>query len=526
MTEQEEFEFRLRLERERAPTAEAKPFNPADTMSRTERVLAGAGKTMTDVALGAKQRWDEAAAGLERFATGGKGTTAAGILDATNKQAAEKKRLDAGIANDGWGMAGSVGAGALLAAPLAPAGALAAGAATGYLQPTTGGMGEVATNTALGGATAFAGEKALNGLARMIKPNTRPDVTNLLKEGVRPTVGQTLGGNFAKVEEKAMSLPFVGDAISGARGRATADLNTAAVNRALSPVGEKAPAGLVGRDAVEYVSKTLGAKYDTLLPKLTVQADAQFTAELGNLRQMVATGAIDPKFAKAFDRVIKNDVLSKFQGQNALTGQTMKQIEGDLGARASQLAQSTDADARLMADALREAQSVLRGVVERSNPAMAKELKAINTGWANFKRLERAAAGLGAEDGVFSAAQLQNAVKALDKSKDKARFSRGEALMQDLSEPAKNVLGAKVPDSGTAGRLMNAGALAAGAANPMVPIGMMGGAGLYSAPVQNALVSLLTKRPEGAAQVAAMLRRGGPMVNAFAAGSSPLLIPQ
>ena len=53
----------------------------------------------------------------------------------------------------------------------------------------------------------------------------------------------------------------------------------------------------------------------------------------------------------------------------------------------------------------------------------------------------------------------------MDKSRNKAGFARGDAVMQDLSDPAVNVLGRSVPDSGTAGRaLVGVGLLGAGGA--------------------------------------------------------------
>lgn len=525
MTEQEEFEFRLRFEQERA---KPEPVNasPLDGMSKMERVAAGAGKAVSDAALGLKQRWDEAAAGLESLIPGASainrivgGPTAAQIRDATASKVAESKRLDAPLAGDPFGIGGMVLGGTAAAAPLAAAGPLGMGAAIGYTTPTTGGIEDVIGNTAGGAAMSVLGDKLVKGVARMVKPNSSPEVQALMKAGVKPTVGQALGGNVKRAEDKAISLPFIGDGIVNARNRASQQLTDAVARRALDPVKEAMPKGKVGREAVEYVERTLGGKYDALLPKLTVQKDAVFNQEIGALRGMVRTGSIDPKAAQAFERIISGDLLSKFKGQGALTGQTLKQIESDLGQRARQLAISTDADQRLLGDAIREAQSILRGLVERSNPQHAAELKAINTGWANFKRMERAAAGLGADSGTFSAAQLQNAVKALDKSKDKARFARGQAMMQDLSDPAKSVLGGSVPNSGTADRLMQVGALGAVLAEPMTLAGMTAGRAAYSAPVQNALLAMVAKRPDQAAEIARLLRQAATPAAALGAGS-------
>lgn len=389
------------------------------------------------------------------------------------------------------------------------------GAVAGGLMPNAGTDVDKLTQMGMGAAGGALVPAITAGVGRVISPNAsrNPQLDLLKAEGVRPTVGQALGGVANKAEEKAISLPFVGDAIASARTRAAVDLNQAVANRALAPIGGKVPAGAQGREMVASVQSQLSDAYNKLLPKLTVKADQAFTQEVQSLRGMVANGSIDPNAAKTFQRILQNDVLGKFKGQQALTGQTMKAIESDLGQKIAQLGGSTDADARLVADALREVQSSLRALVQRSNPAQAAELRAINAGWANFKRLERAASYVGAEDGVFSPAHLQSAVKALDRSKDKGKFARGDAFMQDLGDAGKSVLGAKVPNSGTADRLMQAGALGSGLVNPLIPAGLLAGAGAYSAPVQRALLAAVSSRPQPAQAVAGLLNRTAPMLS-------------
>jgi hypothetical protein len=82
------------------------------------------------------------------------------------------------------------------------------------------------------------------------------------------------------------------------------------------------------------------------------------------------------------------------------------------------------------------------------------------------------------EEGIFTPAQLEAAVRQSDVSKRKAAFARGGAPMQDLSSRATSILGQKVPDSGTATRGMT-GAL------------LTGGAG-YVDPMAGALTALMT----------------------------------
>lgn len=433
------------------------------------------------------------------------------------EQQYQAKRQAAGESGfDGWRVAGS--AIPSLIAPAASAATLpgrialgaTTGAAGGALAPVTEGDfwkqkgRQVATSAAFGSAAPVVGQA----VSRVISPkaSTNPSVQKLLDEGVTPTPGQVLGGANKRLEEGLTSVPIVGSFVRGAQQRSLEGLNRAAANRALKPIGQKIPEGVVGREAVEHVERELGQRYDELLPSMTVRADREFADQIGSLSRMVRDGSIDPKYAAAFERVMRNNVLGKFRGRNALTGQTFKAIESDLSQRAARLAQSQEPDARLMADALNEVQDSLRSLLERSNPQRLGDLKAVNTGYANFKRLQRASGSVAAEDGLFSAAQLHNAVKAMDRSKDKAAFARGGALMQDLSENAKKVLGPKMPDSGTPERLLsldmilNPKAYAAAVAAPL----------LYSKAGQGLLATTLARRPQGAQSVAEALQQASP----------------
>jgi len=505
---------------------EPKPKGPA--VSRTEKVAMGVAdpihggaqlltKLLPDSVVQAGNRannWLADKTGLVAKLPAG------GVDEQVRKREADyqAKRAAAGETGfDGWRTLGNVGPSLALPAvsatslPARMAVGSAAGAANNALAPVTSGdfasqkRGQIATGAIAGAAFPVLG----SAVSRVISPkaSTNLAVSKLRSEGITPTAGQILGGAAARTEEKLSSLPLVGDAIINAKTRAVGQLNRAVANRALSPVGAKLPEGMVGREAVEFVGDTLGKKYEDLLPGLTVKADREFADNITSLSSMLRNGSLDPKYANGFDRFMRTNVLNKFKGQNALTGQTVKDIESDLGQTIARYSKSQDPDAQLYADALKEVQSNLRDLVSRSNPQAAKELKAINTGYANFKRMERAAAGVGAEDGIFSAAQLQSAVKALDRSKDKRAFSRGSALMQDLSEPAKGVLGSKVPNSGTADRSFMA---LATLLDPKAAAMALTAPVLYSQPGQRALAGLLASRPQGAQAVADSLRQASP----------------
>lgn len=518
--------------------AKGKPGDVTGTFG--QNFMAGLGKFISDTGTGAKGLVNDLAVSLQNAvpasirgpidsanaALGGQAPK--DIQSAARADLAEQRVRDAPLMSSGGGMLGNMTGGILSAAALpvtgTMAGAAALGAGIGATQPAES-WNERMGNALLGGAAGGATQGASNALGRMLNPNVSSDVKALMDAGVTPTPGQIAGGGWKRAEEALTSVPVLGDSIKAAQGRGIEQLNTAAYNRALSPIGEKLPAGMTGREAVDHVESALSARYDALLPKLSTQADPKFTQDMAGLQGMVANGAIDPTVGASFQRILQNDVLSKFQGQQSITGQTLKDIESDLGQHIKRLGQSTDADQRLVGDALQEAQSSLRSLVQRTNPGAADELSAINTGWANFKRVQAAAGGVGADGGTFTPAQLQSAVRAKDGSKDKGAFARGEALMQDLSDPAKSVLAPKLPDSGTPYRgLMSAMTAAGGAAalgHPIVAAGTALGAALgpavYSTPAQKLLAKILTERGPGAKFTAQELEYLAPLMAGGAA---------
>ena len=328
---------------------------------------------------------------------------------------------------------------------------------------------------------------------------------------MRPTIGQSLGGWANRAEEKLQSIPIMGDAIQNARQSAGADLSRAATNRALAPIGKELPEGVTGNEAVQFTRKALGDAYDAILPRMTVQKDMPYQQAVTGLKQMVNTGAISTTAPKQFNRFLANEVEPLFQGQQAMTGETFKRLQSKVTEQIQRTKASTNADERLLGDAYKELGDQLNQLSTRSNPALSKELSAINRGYANFKRVQRAASSVAAEDGVFSPAQLQNAVKAADRSKDKARFAEGDALMQDLSAAGKNVLSNKVPNSGTVDRLLlGGGALGSGLVNPFIPAGLLAGAAAYSPFAQRLLSGSVAARPALAEPAANVFRKAAP----------------
>lgn len=365
---------------------------------------------------------------------------------------------------------------------------------------------QVIPGTVLGAALGGAGNIA----ARTISPNISNQVKSLMAEGVTPTPGQILGGSAATLESKATSIPFLGDMIKNAQDRVLTQFNQAAYNRALSPIGEKITSA-PGREAVEEVSMKLGKAYDDLLPKLSFKPDAQFSQELSSISQMASQ--LPAQQSGRFQQILRDVVTNKMTPQGNMSGTSLKAVESDLGRLSKIYKADSSSDGRLLGDAIGSLQDSIRNTLTRTNPEYAKQLQAINTGYANFARIRDAASRIGAEEGVFSANQLQSAVRAADKSVGKGQFAKGNALMQDLSEAGISVISPKYNDSGTAGRILAAAILGGAAAVKPLTLALVAGASApYTQLGARLAAKALTNRPEGAKALAESVRRTIPYV--------------
>ena len=428
--------------REQAAQISREQNDPTKGMSTADLMAAGAGKSVADIGTGLSQ-----------------------LIGLTSREDVDKqKQLDAPLmskpaARGGYALGGMALAsvpGLSLPALNTVSGATGVSAIQGMLQPV-GQEDSRMANAGIGAGAGFAGALGANALSRMISPKIAPEAQTLMSEGVTLTPGQRLGGGFKRAEDAMSSMPVAGDFIRNAQRRSVVDFNASVANRALAPINDKLPSGLSGRDAVQYTEQSLGNAYESVLKRIgTVQADQQFAQEFNGLTNMIQQSPMPPEVQRQLLGALKNQVSGKLQGQGAMTAQTFKDSESELGRLARLYQGDPSVDKQLMGDALQEAQAALRRLLERQNPQYANEAKAANAGWAEFKRMQRASAMTGSEDGIFSPEAYRSSVRALDKSKDKSSFARGSALGQDLADSAVGVMGRKVPDSGTPYRTLMA----------------------------------------------------------------------
>lgn len=329
----------------------------------------------------------------------------------------------------------------------------------------------------------------------------------LANEGVGLTPGQMAGGVVQRAEDAATSIPILGDSIRGARIRGLETFNRAAIDRALAPIGQQLPEAVsVGRDGVAEAAAAISATYDQALAPITVAPDAQFAADLAAIKLPKSA----PKELAAELKLTLGDIRRRLAVP--VSGNEWKVLDSDVrsAVEAAGAATGKQASQRYLRDATKQARTALQDLLARSNPTALAVVKRADEATANLARVRQAAQMVGAKEGIFTPGQLSNAVRSTDNSVGNRAYAQGEALMQNLSDPAQAVLPSTVPDSGTPFRSLmgtlglTGGGVALGADPVAVGVGvggLLGAGGLYSRPAQEALNALYRSATPGQARI-------------------------
>lgn len=348
------------------------------------------------------------------------------------------------------------------------------GALTGAGKATEDVTGGAVTGGLIGGA----GTGVLSGAGRLMAPAVRPEAAALREQGISLTPGSAFGGRIQQIEQAAESLPLVGGIVSGARERQFSEFNVAAYNKVLSNLDPKlkVPKGLTGRDAYLFVEKSIQDKYGDVVPDLAVKFTPKVQSGFDAIKNRYAKGNLSEADKQQFQNYV-NALESDFRASGVVSGQKAQAIKQDL-AKLSGTYSAGTGSTRILGDAFKDLEGFYMNTLRNQNPKYASDLKKVDSAYRDFVRVQTAMAKTRGEEGIFTPAQLESAVRQTDVSKRKGAFARGGAPMQDLSGRAGTVLGQKVPDSGTATRGMT-GAL------------LTGGAG-YVDPMAGALTALMT----------------------------------
>jgi hypothetical protein len=365
--------------------------------------------------------------------------------------------------------------------------------------------GDVITGTTLGGV----GGAALGTVGAAIAPQLQKGARELQQAGVPMTLGSAFGGQVQAVEQAAESLPIVGQLIKGARQEQFEAFNKAAFNRALKAIDPKltVPKDLPLREAADFTYQQISNKYGQIYPNTQLSLNKTLDRQLTGLENKYSTATLGEAGTQQFQAQL-NNIKSRFENGKPISGAQVKALKEDLR-KITDAYKGASGSEKLLGDAFNDLESSIMMSFRNQNPKYAKDLKAADTAYATYKKVENAAASTKGAEGVFTPAQLETAVK----QGNKAQYARGNALLQDLSNSGYDVLGNKVPDSGTAGRLGIAGILTGGAGflNPKAIVPTAIASGLYTpAGMKYAMPLLTNPRPDIIEQYAPSVRAAAP----------------
>ena len=315
-------------------------------------------------------------------------------------------------------------------------------------------------------------------------PRIAPPQATLAARGVQMTPGQAVGGFAKSAEDIAQSFPILGHFIQNARTRSLKSFNEATINQALEPIGRRVPKTIEpGTDTIRWASSRAGRAFDDVLDRIPAVA---FDPELKVALNTIATEARkNPAVWSQFEPILMENVRKPFSTAGRLEGAEIQKIGSDLARRARGYKRSDEFDKRELGHLFDDMRMALSDAIERQYPAEAPALQAARKSWAMLTRIEQAAGRRVGSEGIFTPADLLTASRSqaggIRRGGVPAEFAHGDALFQKWGTYAQRVLPSKIPDSGTAGRLLAAdiaGGLAGVGgmmASPMATLGSLAG---------------------------------------------------
>lgn len=308
---------------------------------------------------------------------------------------------------------------------------------------------------------------AVSGVAspvvKAIAPKISEGAKELIKKGVKVLPGQAvkdsglLGKSFSRLEESVAGNVFlIGDAITSAMNRARGSFNVAAMNDVLAPINKKAPKDLSGTSLIAFGNKQIGDAYKNLLPKLKIKNSDMFGAAL-----LDSVNNLDDDIRKDVTMRVNNYILKNLKtpkglpknvkAQPILRGDAIKQAQAFLRRDIQRLKREGSEVALRKADALDDIRLTLSMQLQMENPKLAKELANIDKAYGLFEIVKNASIRRKQEE-LFTPVDLLQASAKSDLGKRNIKFASGKARMQKLAQEGQDVIGQKIPDSGTAGR--------------------------------------------------------------------------
>lgn len=386
--------------------------------------------------------------------------------------------------------------------------AAALGAGSGVMSPAEEGedfwseKGKQAGLGAVAGGGMTAGARALG---RVISPNAaqNPQLQMLRREGVNPTVGQALGGRWNVQEERLADLPFLGDAVALARGRAQRQWREATMNQVTRPLPGSPRVTREGREGIAQSGNAIGRVYDQAAGMVDpVRPDLRTLRDVQSVVRRVQ-GEL-PQREQDTLRALLNRTGSDVTPQGSITN--FKRIDSTLGDRAAHFGGATDGYQRDLGTAIGDIRDAVRQGVMRKRPQAGVLNTMADDAYGRQVLVENAANRSAVGEGRFTPGELLQSIRQGDPRVRHRGFARGEGRMQDWAEAGQGVLGNKVPNSGTAGRAattLGVGLLGGAAIDPTIATATVAGMAAYTPLVQRLLVEAVAGGGRGPRAAAA-----------------------
>ena len=291
------------------------------------------------------------------------------------------------------------------------------------------------------------------GLSRFLQGiSPSKDAQELMKKGVKLTVGQQYGGAIQKVEDAFKNIPFTGQSVTDQQMKGLKTFNNTVINEALTPIGGKIGKNKSMIEAHAEAQKLIGKAYQKAITPDLIIHDANTL--LKNFDDEIENLVLTEQAAKNLKKLITNTVKPRIK-VGALSGQDLKNVESDLTKLISnKLGKDTTSGQKEVGYGLSQLQIALRKELMEQNPFSANQLKDANAAFRNFVPITNAVNKGLAKDGDFTAFQLLQSIRGADKSARKNLTASGGMPLQDLARAGQNTLGNVMPDSGTTERLL------------------------------------------------------------------------
>ena len=370
----------------------------------------------------------------------------------------------------------------------------------------------------------------------------------LLNANVKLSTGQIAGGIGEQAERGMADIPILGIGPRSSMHRSTASLNEVAANRALAQIGEKLSSGTrIGYDSTDEVFTKLGKAYDDTLNKISIPASLfdpppvqpplspmilkmarpssiptppplspwnQYLADLTKDASAAGVRGDGLQYLnKLIDNVnqrLQNVSVKNAAGVGMIKGREIKKIESSLSGEARSLRASNDVDNNAVAPFVDRLKFGFLNTIQSRHPKYGTQLKNINEGYSIAKIIQQATNSATGTEGIYSAQQLDRAVQSKDPSVSHGQFSRGKALLQDLSSAAARKMQpaptSSLPERALAHAIIGGGAFlhpGIAAAAAILPT-------MYSTTGQNVLRRILAgQRPQAVQRAGDILRQYG-----------------